>query len=235
MTAPVGRYVMVGGQFTSTLNTPMSIQDFVKGDFTAVDYDEDFSVWQLHSPVVLLHDGEYYTTYYYQTDCQGTGESPDGWVDGQAEYADVTIKAGQGFWFADFNENDGETCTVTFAGQVPQTGYQIKTSGTGYCMIANPFPVAIPLNSGKISWEGIVAIDYDEDFSLWQLTSPVVLTHDGEYYTTYYYQTDCGGTGDSPDGWVDGQAEYADVELGVTQGCWFRNPAGNPVTITFEW
>ncbi len=238
VTAPNSRYVMVGGQFTSTLGEEgVNLQDFIKGDFTAVDYDDDGN-WYASSPTVLLYNGVGYDWYYYQTDAQGTGDSADGWVTAGAEYAeDVVIMPGQGFWFIDLNTADGETTTITFAGQVPgdkDGAYTLELTGSTYSLIANPLPLNTPLNSASITWTGLTAVDYDDDGD-WYATSPTVLLYNGVGYDWYYYQTDAQGTGDSADGWVTAGAEYAgeDVVLATGAGCWFRNPAGTTVSVKF--
>ena len=85
-------WYLCGVQFNSTTNTSLSIQDAIKGTFTA---QADSST----APMVQYWNGTKLVTYYYLTDAiDGESIVNNAWADVDMNVAKVTIPAITGFW-----------------------------------------------------------------------------------------------------------------------------------------
>ena len=219
---------MLGVPFTGTDNDAQGakLEDIISGDFVGVDYDDDNNWLVTSTQLQVWVPGSGYTVYYYQTDPKGEGDTDvSGWVDGGANYVGGTrVKPGSAMWF--LSPSAAESESIVFAGQVLDTAkpYTVPTAATGFTMVANPWPVDVSINSTKLVWNNITAVDYDDN-NEWLVTSPQVQIWDAvSGYTVLYYQTDAEGTGDTDNwGWVDGTANYVgdDVVLKAGHAMWF--------------
>lgn len=159
-------------------------------------------------------DGEYWPAQY-------------GWwsSDGEIEYNNVKLSAGEGLWFA-INDT---SLSIQSAGQVA-TGVAIKLV-KGNQLIANPLPVGLKMSqiyvtgyTGEYLDNGVscgkldnfgrsIARMYWLDSEEWE--------EDGEYWPAQY-------------GWwsSDGETEYNNEDLAAGEALWFAD-AGTGFTLNF--
>jgi hypothetical protein len=91
------KFAMVGVQFQGAgdADGEIAVNDFIKGDFAAVDYD-DFDEFLTTAPEIQVWNGNVYTFYYYLNAHNGY---ETGWCDDWGDLlSDTTIPVGRGFW-----------------------------------------------------------------------------------------------------------------------------------------
>ena len=175
--------------------------------------------------------------YYYVSDATlqagGTGTA---WipVSGKIETTD-TVALGTAFWLkVPQGKADGGTATATFAGEV-LTDAKTKTFTVGkdneYCLIINPFPVALTID--MLSASGLVPATVKTKASAPQIQ---VWDQSAEGYAKkFYYVSDAnltaGGTGTA---WipVSGKNQATGTIADVGCGFWVKSSAEATLTIT---
>ena len=211
---------MTAVQFEGTDGNDVLLSDLISGEYTGVDFDEDF-LFVDTAPTVMIPKAEGgYSNFYYIN-----FEGETFWFDFDAGDADqgTPIVAGTGIWF----KQSGDDCSVTFAGQVvSDSSIPLPTANGTWNLISNPYPMACAVSG--VSYSGLVGVDFDEDF-LFVDTAPVLMVPkaDGGYSNFYYINFE----GDSF--WFDFDAGDADsgAMIPVGSGFWFK--AATDVTITF--
>ena len=213
------KFAMVGVQFQGAgdANGEIAINDFIKGDFAAVDYD-DFDEFLTTAPEIQVWDGGGYTFYYYLNAHNGY---ETGWCDDWGDYSDAKFAPGTAVWF---RAKTG-ACTITTPGQVvSEDETTIVCTDKKFTMVANALPVALDLNdASQVTYNGLVAVDYDENDEF-LTTAPEIQVWDGGGYTFYYYLNAHNGY---EAGWCD---DWGDLVSGavipVGRGFWTRARTG---------
>ena len=218
MTAKKDAWLLTAVQFEGVDGNDALLSNLVKGEYSAVDFDEDFLFIDT-APHIMVPSPTGYSDYFYIN-----FEGETFWFDFDAGGPDegTTIVAGTGIWF----KQSGEDCSVTFAGQVvSDSSVPVSTTADEWSMIANPYPIACAVSG--VTYSGIVGVDFDEDFAFVE-TAPHILVPKADGYSDFFY---INFEGDSF--WFDfdagGPDEGATIPVGT--GFWFK--AGTDVTITF--
>lgn len=218
-------WYMAGVQFTDTATgTGISLQDFLKGDFSATSFwDDDLSV----APQIQVYGAAGYTAYYYFNDAEDNSANVlTAWADGNGVAVDVVFAPGQALWF----KNPAAACSVTFAGQVLTAGTkEITCTASSWNMIANPYPEVLSLNSDKINW-GVTATSFwDDDMS----AAPQIQVYGGSGYTAYYYFNDAeDSSANVLTAWADGNGAFVSASIPVGGALWFKASDASTVTFT---
>jgi coproporphyrinogen III oxidase len=204
---------------------------------TAWNGDDNVPGWYNSAMTLMVPNGEGgYSFYYYAADGWDDANETEypGWCD---EYgyiqANVTLTTGLGVWFkgsASGNES------ITMSGQVLDEATTATSVGSGYTIIANPYPVASDIQTVTTTASAATAWDGDDNVPGWYNSAPTIMIPNGEGgYSFYYY---------AADGWDDdNETEYAgwcdeygyiqkNITLPVTTGIWFKNNAAATVTFT---
>ena len=220
VTAKKDAWLLTAVQFEGTDGNDVLLSDLISGEYTGVDFDEDF-LFVDTAPTVMIPKAEGgYSNFYYIN-----FEGETFWFDNDAGGPDegTPIVAGTGIWF----KQSGDDCSVTFAGQVvSDSSIPLPTANGTWNLISNPYPMACAVSG--VNYSGFVGVDFDEDF-LFVDTAPVLMVPkaDGGYSNFYYINFE----GESF--WFDNDAGGPDegAMIPVGSGFWFK--AATDVTITF--
>ncbi|MBP5543528.1 MAG: hypothetical protein ILM98_05590 [Kiritimatiellae bacterium] len=231
--ATQGKFYMIGAQFEDVGGGEISIQDFVTGDFVGVDFDENYGYMQTAPKLQVWTPSGYIGCYYlndaYDLD-KDDGTTYEGWADESGNYVTDTVSAGMAAWFMDSNE----ACTLNVKGQVLGTDGTIQTTANKFFMVANPYPVETAINSADIDWDGIVGVDFDENYGYLQTAPKLQIWTPAGYIPCYYlndaYDLDK-DDGTTYEGWADESGNYVTDNFPVGYAAWFY--AGTDVDITF--
>ncbi|MBP5543522.1 MAG: hypothetical protein ILM98_05560, partial [Kiritimatiellae bacterium] len=181
-----------------------------------------------------------YIMCYYLNDAYDTVNSTDqndvlvpGWADNGGDLRTDVVTAGMAGWFMDPNES----CTVNVKGQVLGTDGTIQTTANKFFMVANPYPVETAINSADIDWDGIVGVDFDDQFQFLQTAPKLQVWTPGDYIMCYYLN-DAYDTVNSTDqndvlvpGWADNGGDLRTDSFPIGTAAWFK--ASTDVDITF--
>lgn len=152
---------MIGTSFQEIgADNALSVQDIKAKGLVGVDWTfateagDQLMIWDSSSQAYL-------TTFLYagDEDPDGTmaafGAEPGTWFDmGTFATADYDFANGDAFWIV----SSADAASVTIAGEVPTTASEI-TLRPGFNMIANPYPVSVPVND-LISVSGLTGVDW---------------------------------------------------------------------------
>ena len=181
-------------KFLSTTCTPGSFGD-----------GSDFTMNNAPMIQVLQANGEGYDFYYYVNDADdGNGNyTATGWINdlGFNVGAEDALNLSKGFWFKSVTAG-----SVTCAGQVfAVNSFERNVPGGQFEIVANPYPVALNLNSP--SCEGFTPGSFGDgsDFTMNNAPMIQVLQANGEGYDFYYYVNDADdGNGNyTATGWIN--------------------------------
>ena len=177
-----------------------------------------------------------YDYYYYAAD--GYDEANDaeyaGWCDkfGYIQ-PDVTLTTGLGVWF---KGSTSSSETITMSGQVLSDDTTTTSVGSGYTIVANPYPIAVDLQDVATAASGATAWEGDDNVAGWYNNAPTIMVPKATGgYDYYYYAAD--GYDEANDseyaGWCDkfGYIQK-NVTIPVTTGIWFKNDTATSVTFT---
>ena len=243
------KWYMIAADFqtvgNSTAQKTIKINEFIKGDYYG---DPDDIV--ANCPVIQIWDAEnnIYATWHFYANSTGPKASKKhnfwGLDDDKGkydEYMAATINLGQAVWFK-FKEN----CTITVAGQVVEVSTSTVDVNPGeWNMIANPWPIALKINTG-IDWAaqveaGNMCGDPDDIVG----NCPIIQIWDSEndVYATYHFYANSTGPKASKKhnfwGLDDDKAkydEYMAATVPAGYGFWFKygmQPTDKPMTLTF--
>jgi hypothetical protein len=232
-------YVLTAVQFETTdqqnkLSTLVKTSD---AGTTAWDGDDNVPGWYNNAMTLMVPKATGgYDYYYYAAD--GYDEANDaeyaGWCDMYGYIQpNVTLTTGLGVWFkgtASGNE------TITMSGQVLSDDTTTTSVGSGYTIIANPYPIAADLQDVATTASAATAWDGDDNVPGWYDNAPTIMipkTTGG--YDYYYYAQD--GYDEANDseyaGWCDMYGYIQkNVTIPVTSGIWFKNDAASTVTFS---
>ena len=220
-------WIILGSQFQTTTNSSLNIQDFIKGNFSAVE-----SGVLATAPQMQIHNGTRLLAYYYISDAWYDDGSAEGayktaWVDSDQAISDLTIAPGTAVWF----KNPTAATTITLAGQVGSgTASSLTTRANSWSLIANPYPVSFSLNDATAVTWGITP-----GTSGALASAPQMQVHNGTRLLAYYYISDAWYDDGSAEGayktaWVDSDQAITDLSIKAGQGFWFKAPTVGTIT-----
>ena len=226
-----GKFAMIGVQFEGTDSNAMTVDALVKGDYTGVDYDENYAFFGT-APQIQRWTGAGYTYYYYLNDGwydNGTedGDYKAGWADSYGNIATDTLEPGEAVWF---KATTGD-CTVQTSGQIYEGETEVICASGKFTMLANATPIELDLNdTDQVTYSGLVGVDYDENYAFFG-TAPQIQMWTGAGYTYYYYLNDGwydNGTedGDYKAGWCDSYGNIVTDKIPVGRGFWVKATNG---------
>jgi len=163
-----------------------------------------------------------FVTYYLGNGLTAKGGAApelDGWIKGgEGSVTTDTLAVGQGFWYVAQNPSSG--IDLTTSGEVVMTATGSQTIAAGLNLIANPFPVDLPLNDADSDLRKGVA-------GLGSADSDNIQVYDTSLQTfvTYYLGnglTAKGGAAPELDGWVKGgESSVTTDSLPAGSGAWY--------------
>lgn len=221
-------WTMIPNQFVNigTAQAPI-LNDMFDSAATTIAGGENEST----SDNIQVWTGSTYQTYFFGNYNGEYGEEYDNvWYDvnDSDEPTTDTLPVGNGAWFKNLS---GETKTLTVSGQVA-TGTVTVTIGDLWTMLANPFPVAIPLNGDIIDWAASGTLGGENES-----TSDNIQLWTGTTYKTYFFGNYNGEFGEEYDNvWYDvndSDEPTADV-IPAGTAVWYKNNGGTPFTISFS-
>lgn len=184
---------------------------------------------------VLTANGQGYSYYYYVSDGDDGTMRFDltGWVDdlGNIVGASAIQTLSKGFWF-----KSATAGTLNCAGQVSALSTFTRTVPAGqFEIVANPYPVALGLNTPTSSGFKAGVIGDGSDPTWGDAPMIQVLTANGQGYSYYYYVSD-GDDGTMRfdlTGWVDDLGNIlTGTQVGVGQAFWIKSTVAG--TFTFS-
>ena len=213
-------YVMVGCPFEATGGGELHINDFIKGGDANLypDFQEDYFA----EIQVQKESGSGYDYYWLEWDGEDEDDPYFFWngFDGEADFM---VEPGFCCWF-----KNPHVCTITVAGQVADTDKDSITIAAGaYTMVANPFPVAVELNSDKVICSGLSANLYP-DFQEEYFAELQIQKASGSGYDYYWLEWD-GEDEDEPYFFWNGFDGEADVTIQPMTGFWLKDPKGGTI------
>ena len=205
---------MIGCSFQGTDGNDLSVQDFAKGMPETDDTSEAASIQVWNGTTLVPY-------YYIAYDFDAEDNLLYGWVDGDQNLADFDTPPGFACWL-----RSPAAFTLTIAGQVVDAAETtIDLAANAWKLVANPYPIAVELNGGKIDGSGLPQVDDVSEAALIQFWNGSTLVP--YYYIAYDF--------DAEDnllyGWVDGDQTVADLTIPVHTGFWARSP----IAATLKW
>jgi len=177
-----------------------------------------------------------YVTYYLSNGYAGKGSYPETagkWVKyGAATVpATDTIPTGTGFWFIT-KDAPATPFTISVAGSVLMSSSEDKTLSTEYSIVANPYPVDIPLNDGLVAENATQGNAYTS-------ADQIQIMDSTGAYTTYYLSNGYAGKGSYPETagkWVKfGAVTTATADkVPAGSGVWFIRKSDSTTKLTFK-
>ena len=219
-------YNMIGVQFAEVgtgaakdLMTAPQLASTMDGFDAEGNFATEMMVWENGT----------YTTYGWSgssgTDVLEDSSFDNKWLNGDLEEVDdVEAAAYDAVWI-----KAGSAGSVTISGQVPTNDVTVALT-TGYNMVANPFPMTVPVTTfGTLSAE-MAGFDAEGNFA-----TEMMVWKNGTY-TTYGWSGSSGTDvleDDSFDNkWLNGDLEETDDEVDFGHGVWIK--AGSAGSITFK-
>ena len=177
-----------------------------------------------------------YVTYYYLTDAydEANDEEITAWADENGDIVSgVTLPLGSAMWYICQVETGKD---VTLSGEVsPEDDLTVSATTAGYTMIANPFPLATPINS--VGWYGSDGTTplAPASYSTRTTAAPQIKVWDptagngAGNYSTYYFISDAY---DEPadeeiTAWADENGDLTTDTIPVGRGFWLILPSGH--------
>ena len=243
------KWYMIAADFqtvgNSTAQKTIKINEFIKGDF----YGDPDSI-DANCPIMQIWDasGSVYATWHFYANSSGktSQQKHDFWgigndKDKYEEFMAATINLGQAVWFK-FKED----CTITVAGQVVEVSTSTVDVKPGeWNMIANPWPIALKINTG-IDWAAQVeAGNMTGDADSIDAKCPIIQVWDpvNDVYATYHFYANSSGktSQQKHNFWgigndKDKYEEFMAATVPVGYGFWFKygqQPTDKPMTLTF--
>ena len=242
-----GKWYMIAADFQTVGNTAaqktIKINEFIKGDFVGgVDTSDSCPIMQIWSA-----EGSAYTSWYFWKDSTGktTAKKHNFWgrdddKDKYDEYMAATVDLGQAVWF-----QPKADCTIQVAGQVAEVNTSTVDVKPGqWNMIANPWPIALNINSG-VNWAAQVEAGNLTGGADTSDSCPIIQIWDSEAsgYTSWYFWKDSTGktTAKKHNFWgrdddKDKYDEYMAATVPVGYGFWFKygqQTTDKDMTLTF--
>ena len=236
-----GQFYMVAVQFADVQASAdvANFNSFITTTCAPGEYGDgtDFSFGNAPQIQVLNSDGLGYTKYYYISDAYDANDNPvsgNCWADdgGYIATAADAQALSKGFWF-----KSAENGTINCSGQVSATS-EIQNSPTAnqFNIVANPYPVALGLNSAGTAGFTPGAYGDGTDFSFGNAPQIQVLNSDGLGYTKFYYISDAYDSNDNPvsgNCWADdGGYIVTGTQVPVGQSFWVKSASAG--TFTFS-
>ena len=180
-----------------------------------------------------------YEPFYFINDALDADDEEvigDVWADGD-DYVCTDINKkdiGKAFWF------NAPVCeagaSITIAGQVKEAvSDPMPFPAVTFRMLANPYPMAIALNSGKFNISGVDAYDIDNSE---KRAFVYVMKANGTYEPFYYINDALDGEDEEVVGdvWADGDDYYVEpttTQIPAGQSFWVYSPVtAGSITIT---
>ena len=177
-----------------------------------------------------------YVTYYLSNGMSGKASYPETtgkWVKYGAASAPATdtIPTGTGFWFIT-KDAPAEPFTISVAGSVLMSSSEAKDLTTQYSIVANPYPVDIPLNGGLVAENATSGNAYTA-------ADQVQIQNSTGGYVTYYLSNGMSGKASYPETagkWVKyGAATTATTDkVPAGAGVWFIRKSDSTTKLTFS-
>lgn len=209
---------MIGCPFEAVGGEELHINDFIKGgDAMYFPDGQEENVAELQ----VQKEGGGYTIYWLEWDGDDE-ENPNFFWNSLSGEADFTVKPGFSCWF-----KNTQACTITVAGQVADTSKDsITVDANTYTMIANPFPVAVKLNSDKIDCKALSAMYYPEGQE--ENVAEIQIQKAGGGYNLYWLEWD-GDDEENPNFFWNGLSGEADETIQPMTGFWLLDPQGGTI------
>lgn len=234
--AAQGKFLIIGAGFEA-VQGGTAINDIVSG-VQGVDYGDGIEFVNLAAQIQIPNARGAYDTYYYLNDGwfddgSEEGDVKAGWCDSVGNIVDAEITPGVAAWFKSV-PGDG---SATIAGAVPADASKSIDCPTGFALRANAFPVAVTLNSSKISSADIIGVDYGDGIEFVNTAVQIQIPNARGAYDTYYYLNDGwfddgSEEGDVKPGWCDSVGNIVNAEIPAGQGFWTKGVPG-AFTLTF--
>ena len=186
--------------------------------------------------IQIMDDSGAYVTYYLSNGMSGKASYPETagkWVKSGAATvpATDTIPTGTGFWFIT-KDAPATPFTISVAGSVLMSSSEDKTLSTEYSIVANPYPVDIPLNDGLVAENGTQGNAYTS-------ADQIQIMDSTGAYTTYYLSNGKSGKASYPatvGKWVKSGAATAPTadKVPAGSGVWFIRKSDSTTKLTFK-
>ena len=236
-----GQFYMVGVQLADVASADETA-DFntaFKTDCVPGEYGDgnDFTYGNAPMIQVLQSNGQAYDFYYYISDAYDSSDKPvvgNCWADasGYILTSDVAMQLSKGFWFK--SETDG---SITAAGQVSALNdFERIVPANQFEIVANPYPVALCLNSPTTA--GFAPGEYGDgnDFTYGNAPMIQVLQSNGQAYDFYYYISDAYDSSDKPvvgNCWADASGYILNgAQVNVGSAFWIKSATSGKFTFS---
>ena len=257
-----GKWLICATPFQDTTGLSFKLNDLVTGFVTTDSVVDTPANMRVSNPYIQIQDrnpdGSIVggtTDWYWCSDAfldeEGNVTGPawadeDGCAAGGFYHPNVTIAPGTAFWFKD--PASATTMTLTIAGQVLGADTTpITPTRNKWNLVCNPYPIALALNSDKITWTGLTAATVDSPANM-RVANPYIQIQDRNPDGTivggtkdWYWCTDAfldeegnvtGPAWADEDGCAAGGPYNPNVTIPVGAGFWFKDPTSD-VTITW--
>jgi hypothetical protein len=163
-----------------------------------------------------------FVTYFLGNGLNNKGQADptkDGWIKGgEGSVTTDTLAVGQGFWYVAQNPSSG--IDLTTSGEVVMTATGSQTIAAGLNLIANPFPVDLPLNDADSDLrKGVAGLGSADSDNI------QVYDTDAEGFVTYFLGNGLNNKGQADptkDGWVKGgESSVTTDSLPAGSGAWY--------------
>ena len=198
-------------------------------DASYAGYDGDYEFYNIMRP--WLADKQAYAFYGWAgtsgTDIDDDETLDNTWTDLNAEAVDGAYKNGDGFWVK--AEKAG---AITLLGEV-NTAPVTFDLVAGWNLVANPYPIDIPVtNFGKLD---DAQPGYDEDYEFSCILRPWLA--DKQAYAFYGWAGTSGTDIDDDETldntWTDLNAEATDAVIKAGESVWIKVPKAGTISFTY--
>ena len=239
-----GKWYMIAADFQTVGNTAaqktLKISEFIKGDFIGSTVEDNCPIIQIWDASTSLYSD---WRFYSESTGLKSKRKQNFWgLDNVLEnwdgYQAATIDIGKAVWFRSPTD-----CTITVAGQVCEVKENnVDVSPNQWCMIANPWPIALNINS-NINWTAQVEAGNMKGSTV-EDDCPIIQVWDSatSLYADYRFYSESTGLKSKrkKDFWgLDNVLENWETNQNATvpvgYGFWFRyhGTTDKPMTLTF--
>ena len=226
------QYNLIGVNFQSVDGKALSIQDAI----VPSDKMTQGNAITVADQIQIQNATGGYVMYYLSNGTAGKASYPatkGKWVLATAPSTPTTdtIPTGTGFWFIT-KDAPAEPFTISVAGSVLMSTSEAKDLTTQYSIVANPYPVDIPLNGGVVAENGTQgnAITVADQIQIQNSTGG---------YTMYYLSNGTAGKASYPatkGKWVLATAPSTATtdKVPAGAGVWFIRKSDSTTKLTFN-
>ena len=231
--AAQGKFIILGAQFEEVAGGT-SVNGLISG-VEGVNYDAGEAFMKTAPPVQIPAVAGYTTLYYLNDgwyDDNGADGFKAGWCDSNGVLVDTALTPGVALWA----KVAGADATINVSGAVSSDDSADVSCPATFALRSNVFPMAVGVNTEKMSSADIVGVNYDSA-EAFMATAPQVQIPAAAGYTTLYYLNDGWYDDNGADGfkagWCDSNGVLVDTVVPAAQGFWTKGVTGS-FTLTFK-